>query len=218
MGRKKSYEPSRLVDLAVGVFHAHGFEGTSTQMLVERLGVNRNSMYTAFESKQALFDAALERYEARVLSALFGALEAPGAGLDGVAALLGRFAEDAKGPARGLGCLLCNTAVELAGADPSGARFVGRYFERMEAAYAHALGNARRARRLARGVVVADEARLLTATTLGLFVLVRGAAPAAVVGGAVSAARRHLKAISRAPAAGARRRAAAAQKASPRRA
>jgi TetR/AcrR family transcriptional repressor of nem operon len=193
VGRKKGYEAGKLVDAALGLFHARGYEGTSTQQLVETLGVNRNSMYAEFGSKQALFEAALARYEEGMMAQVFGPLEAADAGPHTICALFEEVGKGAEGPASGLGCLLCNTAVEFAGVEPGGARFVARYFERMEAAFRHALTGARRAGRLAPGVVVADEARLLTATTLGLFVLVRGRAAPIVVQGAARAARRHVE-------------------------
>jgi TetR/AcrR family transcriptional repressor of nem operon len=196
VGRKKSYEASTLVEAALPLFHASGYGGTSTEALVQALGVNRNSMYSEFGSKLGLFEAALTRYEAQVLEQVFGPLEEPDAGTESIAALLEQFGEDAAGPASGLGCLLCNTAVELAGADPGGGRFIARYFERVEGAFRRALATARRRGRLAPRVVAADEARWLTATTLGLFVLVRGRAAPEVVQGAARAARRHLESLS----------------------
>lgn len=192
MGRKKGYQREDLVRAAVGLFHAHGYAGTSTEQLVCALGVNRNSLYSEFGSKQALFDAALAEYEATVFTAVFGALEARDAGLDTIDALLSGFARSAGGAASGRGCLLCNTAVELAGEDPSGRAFVPRYFARMKRAFVNALDNSRRAGVLSPGLATRDVAEHLTATTLGLFVLVRARAPVASVKAAVRAARQGL--------------------------
>jgi TetR/AcrR family transcriptional regulator, transcriptional repressor for nem operon len=192
VGRKKGYEPGDLVESAMALFHAHGFAGTSTQMLVEKLGVNRNSMYAEFGSKQALFDAALQRYEQQFMNDVFGPLEAADADLDAIAALFERFGKDAAGPASGLGCLLCNTAVEFAGDDSSGEPFVHRYFGRVQAAFQNALGNSRPAGDLQLGVVAVDEARFLTATALGIFVMVRARTAPIVVQGSARVAKRHL--------------------------
>ncbi len=161
-------------------------------MLVEKLGVNRNSMYAEFGSKQALFDAALVRYEKQFMNDVFGPLEAADANLDSIAALFERFGKDAAGPASGLGCLLCNTAVELAGDDSSGERFVQRYFGRVQAAFQNALANARRTGELLGGVVAVDEARFLTAAALGIFVMVRARSAPIIVQGAGRVAKRHL--------------------------
>ena len=195
VGRKKNYNPEALVESAVSLFHAHGFAGTSTQMLVEKLGVNRNSMYGEFASKRALFDAALRRYEKQVMNDVFGPLEAADADLRSIAALFERFGRDAAGSAAGLGCLLCNTAVELAGDDSGGERVVQRYFARVQAAFQNALTNARRAGELKADVVEEDEAYFLTATALGIFVLVRARTAPAHVQGAGRTARRHLDAL-----------------------
>ena len=195
MGRKKGYEPEDLVDSAIALFHAHGFAGTSTQMLVEKLGVNRHSMYAEFGSKQALFHAALRRYEQQFMKDVFGPLEAADANLDSIAALFERFGKDAAGPASGLGCLLCNTAVELAGHDASGERFVERYFGRLQGAFHNALTNARRAGDLQGGVIAVDEARFLTATALGIFVMVRARTAPIIVQGAGRVAKRHVETL-----------------------
>ena len=82
MGRKKQYDRDDLIGKAMEIFRDHGFAGTSTQMLVDGLGVNRFSLYAEFGSKQALFDAALERYDNEVIERSYGPLEAPGAGID----------------------------------------------------------------------------------------------------------------------------------------
>jgi len=191
MGRRKSYEREDLISAAMGLFHAHGYQGTSTEMLVETLGVNRNSMYAEFGSKQALFDVSLAHYDRQVFTKVFGGLEAEVVGFDAIDALFADFAASAEG-ASGLGCMLSNTAVELGGLDPSGARFVERYFERLHAALRNALEGARRAGVLADGVDIADEAHFLGATCLGIFVMVRGRADPTTVAAATRAARRHV--------------------------
>ena len=113
MGRKKNYDREALVDAASELFHTHGFERTSTEMLVERLGVNRNSMYSEFGTKRALFDAVVERYDQRMVTSMLGALEAPGAGLDDIERLFEAFAADATGRFAGMGCLMCQDSVNL---------------------------------------------------------------------------------------------------------
>ena len=82
MGRRKTYDRDVLIEKSMEIFRDHGFAGTSTQMLVEQLGVNRFSLYAEFGSKQALFDAALERYDDVVIERNFGPLETPAAGID----------------------------------------------------------------------------------------------------------------------------------------
>jgi len=199
MGRKKTYDRNVLIRKAMEMFRDHGFAGTSTQMLTEGLGVNRFSLYAEFGSKQALFDAALRRYDEEVVERNFGPLEAPGAGLGDVRALLEFFGSASKSPAWGRGCLLCNTAVEFGPDDPSGAGFVQRYFERLSKAFRTALENAHSQGELRDSVVPREEARFFTATALGLFVLLRAEAPPSVIKSAARSAIAHLDALSLEP-------------------
>jgi TetR/AcrR family transcriptional repressor of nem operon len=195
MGRKKTYDRDVLIRRAMEMFRDHGFAGTSTQMLTEGLGVNRFSLYAEFGSKQALFDAALQRYDEEVIQRNFGPLEAPGAGIAEVRALLEFFGSAAEGPASGRGCLLCNTAVEFGPDDPSGAGFVQRYFERLSKAFHSALDNAHGKGELRASVDPREEAGFFTASVLGLFVMLRAKAPPTVIRNAARVAVDHLEAL-----------------------
>ena len=195
MGRKKTYDRDDLIEKSMEMFRDHGFAGTSTQMLVEGLGVNRYSLYAEFGDKQALFDAALERYDEVVIGRNFGPLEAPGAGIAEIRALLKFYASESEGPASGRGCLLCNTAVEFGPDDPSSAGFVQRYFERLSKAFYAALDNAHVQGELRSSVNPREEADFFTASVLGLFVMLRATAPPAVIEGAARAAIKHLEAL-----------------------
>lgn len=195
MGRKKSYDRDILLGKAMEMFRDHGFAGTSTQMLTEGLEVNRFSLYAEFGSKQGIFDAAVKRYNEEVVQRNFGPLEAPGAGVAELHALLEFFASASEGPASGRGCLLCNTAVEFGPDDPSGAGFVQRYFERLSRAFCAALNNARDTGELRASVDPREEADFFTASVLGMFVLLRAKAPPTVIQNAARAAVDHLEAL-----------------------
>ena len=195
MGRKKNYDRDTLEEKAMELFRDHGFSGTSTQMLVEGLGVNRYSLYAEFGNKQALFDAALERYDKQVVERNFGPLETPTAGVEDIRALLEFYASASNVPAWGRGCLLCNTAVEFGPEDPSGAEFVQRYFKRLSTAFYRALSNAQSKGVLQHGVAQKEEADFFTASTLGLFVLLRAKAPPAIIENATKVAIEHLEGL-----------------------
>lgn len=195
MGRKKSYDRDDLIEKAMEMFRDHGFGGTSTQMLTEGLGVNRYSLYAEFGSKQALFDAALERYDETVIDRRFRPLEEPGAGIAEVREVLEIYGSARSNHASGRGCLLCNTAVELGPNDPSGAGFVRRYFKRISAAFHAALGNARDTGELRSSVDPRKEADFFTATVIGMFVMLRAKAPASVRQHAARVAIEHLETL-----------------------
>lgn len=195
MGRKKTYNRDTLIEKSMELFRDHGFAGTSTQMLVEGLGVNRYSIYAEFGDKQSLFDAALERYGETVVGRTFDPLETPGAGLDEVRAVLEFYGSAGQGQALGRGCLLCNTAVEFGPHDPSGAGFVQQYFVRLSRAFDAALSNAHATGELRSTVDPREEAEFLTASVLGLFVMLRATAPASAIETAAGAAVKHLETL-----------------------
>ena len=161
-------------------------------MLVEHLGVNRYSIYAEFGSKQALFDTALGRYEQEVIDQSFSPLESPDAGLAEIQRLLEFYAAAAHGSVSGKGCLLCNTAVEFGANDPSGAGFVQRYFARLTTAFSAALHTACQDRCLRGDLKLGEEAHFLTASVLGIFVMLRARAAPEMVESAVKVVNRHL--------------------------
>ena len=165
-------------------------------MLVDGLGVNRFSLYAEFESKQGLFEAALERYDDDVIERSFGPLETPRAGIEEIRALLAFYARASQGPAAGRGCLLCNTAVEFGPVDPGGAGFVQRYFKRLSTAFYTALDNAHRKGELRNSVDPRAEADFFTAAVLGLFVMIRAKAPPILIENAAKVAIEHLEGLS----------------------
>src|SRR5260370_1617800 len=62
MARPKAFDEDEALDGAIGVFREHGFEGTSTHMLVRAMGVGRQSLYDTFGDKWRLYLAAVRPY------------------------------------------------------------------------------------------------------------------------------------------------------------
>ena len=195
MGRHKEYDREDLIKRATELFRDHGFAETTTAMLTTELQVNKNTLYSEFGSKQELFDECLEHYNNANVENSFGPLERPEASVQEIRELFKFFARAASGPAKGRGCLFCNTAVEFGPADPSGQRFVQRYFGRISSAFLNALANAKKEGLIAGGIDIELEAQSFTASVLGMFVMIRAAAKPRLVEGAAKAAIRRLEGI-----------------------
>ncbi|OWJ59872.1 TetR/AcrR family transcriptional regulator, partial [Inquilinus limosus] len=48
MARPKEFDSEKALDAAIEVFREHGFDGTSTDMLVRAMGIGRQSLYDTF--------------------------------------------------------------------------------------------------------------------------------------------------------------------------
>ncbi|MEO0545152.1 MAG: TetR/AcrR family transcriptional regulator [Pseudomonadota bacterium] len=178
MPRVKNYKRDELLDLAIELFRRQGYAGTSTQELVDELGVNRKTMYAEFGSKQELFEAALERYSAVHLTRVLSPIEDPAANAETIRHAFAGYASAVDSRYNGLGCLMANTAVERAALDPGSAKFVDAYLGRLTRGFRRALENARADGDLAHGVEMDDLAAFFAMSVVGISALIRAKAPA----------------------------------------
>jgi AcrR family transcriptional regulator len=63
-GRPRQFEQEEALDAALKIFWKNGFGGTSLDDLTAAMKVNRPSVYAAFGNKEALYEAAVDRYVA----------------------------------------------------------------------------------------------------------------------------------------------------------
>ena len=63
MARTKAFDTDEVLNRALRVFWRNGYEGTSMQDLVDGMQINRASLYDTFGNKEALYLAALQRYQ-----------------------------------------------------------------------------------------------------------------------------------------------------------
>ncbi|WP_341502466.1 TetR/AcrR family transcriptional regulator [Gallaecimonas sp. GXIMD4217] len=100
LARPKSYQREAVLEQAMACFWHKGYDSTSISDLTEATGLNRKTLYGEFGDKALLFQAALERYLARVQAA-GQQLAAPPLGL----ANIERFFEQVLAQADCRGCL-----------------------------------------------------------------------------------------------------------------
>jgi TetR/AcrR family transcriptional repressor of nem operon len=142
VARTKEFDPDVALQRALELFWARGYEATSMAELVEHLGIARASIYATFGGKHELFLKALDRYVRTTDPQVIAALSQPGPALPAVRALVRRYTDEAADDQHGLGCLVVNTAVELAPRDAKAARAVEASWSFLEAALTATLGRA----------------------------------------------------------------------------
>jgi TetR/AcrR family transcriptional regulator, transcriptional repressor for nem operon len=173
MGRRKTYDRAEVTDRAMQLFWERGYHDTSTRDLTEAMGINASSLYAEFGSKQQLYEHAMDHYQRTVVTRNFGRLEADGASLADVEAVVRYFGGGDDVLASTLGCLACNAAVELAPTPEASRASTDRYLARVAAAFGHALSNARASGELLPDTPIDELARSLTVGVTGMLVLIR---------------------------------------------
>jgi TetR/AcrR family transcriptional repressor of nem operon len=186
VARTRQFDREAALDRAMGAFWSKGYEATSIEDLVTRMGIQRGSLYGTFGDKRTLFLAALERYQRVVARELFDALEAPGSGLEAIRRFFRLRVEGALDRRRPPGCLVTNSVVELSRRNRGVAVKVGGSLVDMEAAFRRALKRARAAGELAATRDLRALARFLTSSAQGLSVMAKAFPDRAILDDVVS--------------------------------
>ena len=173
MARPRAFDRDAVLDRAMTAFWSKGYEATSIEDLVDRMGIQRGSLYGTFGDKRTLFLAALERYQQVVARELFEALEARGSGLEAIRRFFRLRVTSALDRRRPPGCLMTNSAVELSGRDRGAAARAGGSLLKMEVAFRRALERARAAGELSPERDLRALARFLTSSAQGLSVMAK---------------------------------------------
>ncbi|MEV6052002.1 helix-turn-helix domain-containing protein [Streptomyces sp. NPDC052107] len=182
MARTKEFDPDAALQTALELFWRRGYEATSMADLVEHLGIGRASLYATFGNKHELYLQALERYERSGLTRIVRDLSQPGAALPAVRAVVRRYAAEAADERLRLrGCLITNTAAELAPHDPAAARRVERNWDHLETLLHSALVRAQNQGELPAGRDPLALARTLLVLMQGLRVVGKASADPARV-------------------------------------
>lgn len=176
MPRTKAFDPEAALKSAMDLFWRKGYEATSMRDLLDGMGIGRGSFYDTFGDKHTLFLATLDRFEETRTTWILEALEGPEPPMESIRYVFERTVDGLVGFEPRRGCLLANTAVELAPHDPEVAEKISHYVKRTEDAFARALERARAA-----GAIPADRdpialARFLVNNLHGLRVMARAGA------------------------------------------
>ena len=140
MARTKEFDEEEVLDKALQLFREKGYNGTSTQDLVDRLCISRSSMYNCYTDKYNLFLQVLRRFRETATEGVIAKLKAA----PSLKSVLQQVFQDIIGDEEG-GCFLASCALETAPREPEVARLVGENMEAVVEALAEAIKKAQRA-------------------------------------------------------------------------
>mgnify|MGYP000111689999 CR=1 FL=1 len=116
-GRPREFDSESALDRAVLRFSEYGYHGSSISDLQVALGLTAGSIYKAWGDKRGLFVAALERYIEVRTQSINGCLAVCSCARDKIQALMEQYVQLSVGKSGRSGCLVVETAVELAISD-----------------------------------------------------------------------------------------------------
>ncbi|MCP3780383.1 MULTISPECIES: TetR/AcrR family transcriptional regulator [unclassified Paenibacillus] len=115
MARSKEFEEKEVLDKAMRLFWEQGYEKTSMTELVEHMGIHRRSLYDTFGDKHSLFLKAMDWFDDKIIAALAGGVKRSKTASEALQFIFSFMIDgDEDSPA---GCLMVNSAVELAARD-----------------------------------------------------------------------------------------------------
>lgn len=188
MPRTKEFEPEAALQSAMELFWRKGYEATSVRDLLEGMGIGRGSFYDTFGDKHSLFLAALDRFEQTRTAWILEALEESESPVEAIRYIFERTVDGLVGFEPRRGCLLANTAVELAPHDPEVAERISSYVRRTEDAFTQALERTRTVGKSRKHKDPRALARFLVNSLHGLRVMARAGADRETLGDTVEVA------------------------------
>jgi len=173
MARLKAFDEERAIDAAVDCFWMRGYEATSVRDLAEAMGIGGTSLYNAYGDKRALFTRSLERYANRSMRERIARLEAGHRPKEAIAAFIDEIVERSlKDPDR-KGCLLINSALDVAPHDAAIGRVVSGYLDEIRSFFRRNLVAARQAGQVPKKIDADSVATHLLGVIAGIRVLAR---------------------------------------------
>ncbi|TAJ92987.1 MAG: TetR/AcrR family transcriptional regulator [Reyranella sp.] len=133
MARLREFDEDRALDAAVDCFWSRGYEATSVRDLAREMGIGGASLYNAFGGKRALFVRVLERYANRSTRERIARLEAGHRPSEAIRAFLAEVIDRSLKDRDCKGCLLVNSALDVAPHDAGLGRAVTAYLEEIRA-------------------------------------------------------------------------------------
>lgn len=173
MARPKEFDPAEALDNAMHQFWAKGYHDTSIRDLVARTGVNYYGLYEVFDNKHGLFLASLDRYRETVTALVIGELKRPGPVKPALRRTFNRLLGLLKTNEGRVGCMMCNTAIELAPYDKEAADRVQGHMSLLRGAFKSRLEEGQRAGEIEGSADLGALAEFLTSTAYTIGILLR---------------------------------------------
>ena len=178
MGRPREFDENVALDRAMDVFWRQGYEATSTDDLMEAMGIGRGSFYNTFGSKRAVYLKTFDRYLAHLQdSELYHCLFDGTAGAEALQSALAGYLDTVARDSGTHGCYFVHAAKEHRGADPEVKAAIQKGIEGMKGVLIEHMKVAQRDGLVPAHVDPARVAMLMMAVVWGSHVMMEAGVP-----------------------------------------
>ncbi|SAL09726.1 TetR family transcriptional regulator [Caballeronia peredens] len=185
MARPREFDEEAALDAAMAQFWSHGYEATSVRDLATAMGITSASLYNAFGDKRALYERAFERYVDRGFRDRVRRFEHVMPPRDAIAAFFEEIIQLAMSDPHRKGCLIVNSAMELAPHDRQFHRVLSRVLKDIEGFFERCVAAGQCDGTIPANLNTGDMAKALLASLMGLRVLARVSPQRELLEGAV---------------------------------
>ncbi len=169
-GPAKQFDRDEVLERAMQLFWAEGYEATGMTRILEHVGIGRQSLYDTFGDKRGLFLETLAHYFRTRMGPVMAQLREPGSPVGNIRKVVAMLENEAK-QGRFHGCLVGNTAAEIASNDPEIAEKLAAYFRALEDAFHDTFVRAQEAGEVAAELDPRDLARVFLHMLQGVAVV-----------------------------------------------
>ncbi len=177
---EKQFDVDESLAKAMEVFRRQGYKATSMQSLTKSMKVFPGSIYATYGNKRSLFIKALEHYETEFRS-WFKVYEEEKTPVEAIVAVYEFIIDEALKNPDYDGCLLVNTALEVAPHDEEIGRLVSHGLEVTEQFFRKMIQKGQQEGEISADLNARQTARVLLGLLSGLRVLSRGRPERAVL-------------------------------------
>jgi TetR/AcrR family transcriptional repressor of nem operon len=185
MARPREFDEAAVLQSAVECFWSRGFEATSVRDLADSMGITGASLYNAFGDKRSLYRRSLDYYVSQSFGDRVRRLEGKVPPLDALEAFFWEVIERSLADKQRKGCMLVNSALELAPHDPEFRRVIAGVLVEVEAFFRRSVEAGQASRTITTSQSADDLARMLLSVLLGVRVLARARPKRELLEGAV---------------------------------
>jgi TetR/AcrR family transcriptional regulator, transcriptional repressor for nem operon len=187
MTRPRQFDENAVLDAAIDCFWVHGYQSTSIRDLSAKTGVSGASLYNAFRNKRSLFLKALDRYMAFTLSErIVRCRQLPPR--KAIETFLSEIIDRSLSDLQRKGCLLVNSALDVAPHDRRTREAVSGFLSRIEAFFLEQIDAGQADGSISPSANKEDAARHLLGVVVGMRVLSRVRPEPELLNGLVSSA------------------------------